>query len=110
VGVKRNTGAHPEVADSSQGSLEMNASLHVNRQNIRTGFDEFVEKRVGVRDHQVNIDRETCCTTDRTDNKRTDRDVGDEMSINDIDVNPVRTALVRRRDFVVQAGEIGRKN
>jgi hypothetical protein len=64
-------------------------------------------KWIDRRDHQVDVERLGRMRAERFDHRRADRDVGDEMAVHHVDVDPVGPGRVDRADLLAQAGEIG---
>ena len=53
------------------------------------GLDESFQVILGVRDHQVDIKRQTDAFFDRGRHARSEADIGDKMAIHDVQVKPV---------------------
>jgi hypothetical protein len=77
---------------------------------VGTGLGEGFEIGIAGRDHQMDVE---CLLGDRADGLHhggTDGDIGDEVPIHHVDVDPVGARGLDGADFVAQFGEIGRKN
>jgi hypothetical protein len=77
---------------------------------IRPRLGEVGEERIDRGDHQVDVERLGGVRPQRLHHRRPDGQVGDEMAVHDIDVDPVRPRLVDRADLLAEPGEIGRKD
>ena len=81
----------------------------MHRHPVGAGFDEFRSVFVGIGDHEVHIEGDRRHFAHPLDDHRTDRDVGHEMAVHDIDMNPVGAGRFDRLDLVFQPAEVGRQ-
>ena len=61
-------------------------------------------------DHEMDIDHLGRRGSDRSNDRRADRDVGHEPTVHDVNVNPVCTRSIDRLDFGGQPAKIRRKD
>ena len=87
--------------------MNVRARLGMDGDGVRAGLGEGIKIGVDGRDHQVDVERLRRMRAYRLHNRRPHRDVGDEMPVHDIDMDPVRAGRVDRADFFAKPGEIG---
>ena len=91
-----------------QRTVEMLGRLGLDRDVIGAGVGEGLKIEVDGLDHQVAIERLVAVRAQRRHQRRAEGDVGDEMAVHHVEVDPVRP---RRRDvahFLAENGEVGR--
>src|SRR3546814_10197784 len=76
--------------------------------DVGAGFSEGFEEMIDRRDHQMDIEGLLRVRTERLHHAGSYRDVGDEMAVHHVDMDPVGAGLVNGTDFLAQAREIGR--
>lgn len=69
---------------------------------------EGVDVSDGVVDHQVGIEESVRVSSDGLDHRRSERYVGDEHPVHNIEVDPVRAGLVCPGDLLAESGEVCR--
>ena len=85
----------------------MRSGLDMHGDNVGAGLGERFEIRIARRDHQMNVERLSGVAAQRLHHVRSDRDVGDEMAVHDVDVDPVGAGGVDRAHFFAEFGEVG---
>src|SRR3954469_17800835 len=85
----------------------MRTRLRMYRNDVRAGLGERVEERIDRRNHQMDVERFGCVRAKRLHDRWTDRDVGYEVTVHHIDMNPVGARLVDRAHFLAEPGEVG---
>ena len=75
--------------------------------HIRPRVGEGRNILIGVLDHEVAVEGQVGAPTQGRHNSWTDGDVGDEMTVHDIQVDDIRTCLFHRLDLFAEAAEIG---
>src|SRR3546814_2095743 len=75
--------------------------------DVGAGFSEGFEEMIDRRDHQMDIEGLLRVRTERLHHAGSYRDVGDEMAVHHVDMDPVGAGLVNGTDFLAQAREIG---
>ena len=88
--------------------MQVRAGFRVNADPVRARRPESVQVRVDRRDHQVDVEGKGGVRPKRFDHLRTDRDVGHEMAVHDVDVHPVGPRSLDRPHFLAEARKIGR--
>ena len=84
--------------------------LHVDRHHVCPRRDERLDVEIGVLDHQVDVERQRRHLLDRPNDRWADRDVRDEMSVHDVDVDQVGASALHRRDIAAERREVRRKD
>ena len=86
--------------------MRVRSGLGVNGDDIGPCFSKSIEEPVDWRDHEMNVERQRRMWTQRFDYHRADRDVGDEMAIHNIDMNPISPRRFDGAHFLTEAREI----
>ena len=82
----------------------------MNDQGVGPGLREIVEKQVGVGDHEVNFQRHVRDRPQPPDDVWPEREIGHEMTVHHVDVNPVGPSPLRLGHLLSQARRVSRKN
>ncbi len=88
----------------------MRSGLDVDGHAVGAGLGESGEVGIGRRDHQVDVERLLRMWPDRLHHARPDGDVGHEMAVHDVDMDPVGAGGVDGVHFLAETGEIGGQN
>lgn len=75
---------------------------------VASRVGEGVDVSDGVVDHQVGIEESVRVSSDGFDHRRSERYVGDEHPVHNIEVDPVRAGLVCPGDLLAESGEVCR--
>src|SRR5512133_615335 len=78
--------------------------------DVGTGCSKIRDIAVRIFDHQMHIQRQRGHPAGSLNDQRPDSDIGDEVSIHNIDVNIVGTGCFKGTNFITQAGEISRQD
>ena len=108
--VERHAGLLAERLDPLDRAVEVRAGLRMDGDDVGPGLGECVEERVDRRNHQMHVERLCGVRPERLHHARADGDVGHEMAIHHVDVDPVGARLVDRAHFLAQLGEVGGKD
>ena len=90
--------------------MNMRTGLHMHRDDIGAGLGESLEVRVARCDHQMHVEHLLGVGAQRFHDVRPDGDVGDEMTVHDVEMDPVGARGIDRPDLLAQFAEVGRKN
>ena len=82
----------------------------MNREIVGSRLGELSDKGIRIRNHQVHVKRQGGHFSHGFDNQRADGHVRHEMSIHDIDVQPVGACLFRARHFLRKMSKVRRQN
>ncbi len=110
AGIERDAGLLAERADRLQRAVHVRTGLDMHGDDVGAGFGEGIQIGIARRDHQMHVEALLADRADRLHHARADRDVGHEMAVHDIDMDPVGAGGLDATDFVTQFGEVGRKN
>lgn len=97
-------------SDEMKGAIKMRASFLVNRDPIDSCFGEHRNKFVRMFDHQVTVERNPRYSPERGNNRRPNREIGDEVAIHYVNVENGRSTLDGSLSFFAEAREISREN
>ena len=90
--------------------MPIRSGLGVDGDDVRAGIGKRLNIVIGVDNHEVDIDDALGRRTDRLDDEWPNRDVRNESTVHDIDVNPIRAGLAHGPDFGLKSAKIGGKN
>ena len=77
---------------------------------VGAGLGERLEVRVDRRDHQVRVETFCAVWPDRADELRPETDVGDEMPVHHVQMDPVGPGRVDGADLLAKPCEVGGKD
>jgi hypothetical protein len=81
--------------------------LGVHDQPLATCLDVLGSHRVGGQHHQVCFERQRCVPARRGDDRRPEGEIGHELAVHDIPLDPVDSGGLERCHLVAQLGEVG---
>ena len=87
--------------------MQVRQHFDVHRDHGGAGGRERLDVPIGIRDHQVNIERHGGHAPDRRNDRRPDGNVRHEVAVHDIDVNEIGAPAFGSRDGAPERGEIG---
>jgi len=90
--------------------VELRAGFDVNGEGGGSCLSEGFQECVGILDHEVNVEGKLSRAAAGGDHDRSHRQVGREMSVYDINVNPVCTRIFGFFDLVTKDEEVSREN
>ena len=88
----------------------MRPALSVDGDDVGARFGESGDIGIDRRNHQMHVERERRMRPQRGDDARPEGDVGHEMPVHHIEMNPVGAGLRHRARLLAQPREIGREN
>ena len=107
--VDRHAGALTQTLDAVNGAMQVSVAFPMNEKRVGACLDKLIEEKVRRRDHQVRFEGKPRYSPERMDNRRSHREVGNEVAIHDIDVNPIGAGPLRLGHLLSQMAEICRK-
>ena len=110
AGIYNHSGLAPVRRDEAKGAIKMDASFLVDGDPIGSGFGERPDEFVRSFNHKVTVERHPGDLAERSYNRRSDRNIGDEVAIHDVHVENGRSALDGRLRFRAKPSEVSRKN
>ena len=84
--------------------------LYVNGDGIRARFKKARQIMIGPLDHEMNVERQLGVFAHGRDDRGTEGNVIDEMSVHDVAMDPICACGFDAMDFVTESREIGGKN
>ncbi len=101
----RRSGA--ELADASEGAVEVTARLSVDDQQPAACLDVPRRQLVGVLHHEVGLEQDGGVGPAGGDDIRSEGEVGHEAAVHHVPLDAVDTGRLEGRDLLTQAGEVG---
>ncbi len=112
VGIDRDSGEAFGAADLLEGFEDRVFGFGVDGDEIGAGFGEGVDVEMRVVEHQVDVEKEFRAFAKGGDGGGAEGEVGDEMAIHDVDVEPAEGKLLDELgagdEVAVISGENGR--
>ena len=105
--VERHAGLLAERLDALDRAVEVRPGLGMDGDDVGARLGEGVEEGIDRRDHQMDVERLGGVRPKRLHHRRADREVGHEMAVHHVDVDPVGAGLVDRAHFLAELGEVG---
>ncbi len=90
--------------------MQMRTCLGMNRDVIAAGFCERLEILIARRDHQVRVKNLFGVRAHRLDDVGAVGNVGNEMPVHHVEMDPVGAGGIDGADFLAQFGEVRRQN
>ena len=87
--------------------MRMRAGLRVQQDMVRAGLGEGGDVGVDRADHQMHVEGQACVGAERLQDQRAEAEVRDEMTVHDVEVQPVGAGGLDGSDLVLQARKIG---
>ena len=85
----------------------MGTGFWMNGNYVSPGLGERIEEWINRRDHQVNVERLWRVRAKRFHDPWPDGEIGDEMAVHDVDMDPVAACVVDRAHFLAKFREVG---
>ncbi len=96
--------------DGVHRAMQMRQDLDVDRHHRRARVGKRVDVLIGIRDHQVHVDRDLRDALDRLHDRRTHGDVRHEVAVHHVDVNEIGATALSGINCVAERREIGRQD
>lgn len=106
-GIEGDSGDCAVFADFGERAVEVGSGFRVDGDSLRPGVDEGLDEGVDGRDHEVSVDGSFCVFLDSGDDGRPEGEVGDEVSVHDIEVEEVGAGILDIAHFLSEDGEVG---
>src|SRR5262249_50363145 len=97
-------------SDEMKRAIKMSASFLVNRDPIDSCSSQYWDKFVGVFDHKVTVEGNRRYFAERGDNRRPDREIGNEVAVHYVNVQNRRSTLNGSLSFCAEAREVSRQD
>src|SRR5215813_5169034 len=109
-GVDHYSGLTTMRSNEMKRAIKMGASFLVNRDPIDSGFGEHRDELVRTFDHKVTVERNLRNFAERGDNRRPDREIGDEVAVHYVNVQNRRSTLDGSLSLCAEPREVRRQN
>ena len=106
-GVQRNPGLLAQRLDRLHRAVGVRPGLGVKGDQVGSGLGKGGKVRVDRADHQMHVKQLGGVRAQRLHHHRPDGDIGDEMPVHHVDMDPVGTGSVDSAHFLAQPGKIG---
>jgi hypothetical protein len=90
--------------------MQMDGGFRMNGDIVASGRCERLDMAFRTIDHQMCIERQRATGPDISDEFRSECDIRHELAVHDIEMNPVCSRILDRRDFIRDMGEIRGEN
>ena len=90
--------------------MQVGARLDVNGDAVGAGLGKRLDVGIDRRDHQMHVEGQRAVGSERRDDARADGQVGHEMPVHHIDMQPVRTGVRDRPHLLAKARKVSRQN
>jgi hypothetical protein len=97
----------PSDLISLHRAVRVRPGLRVERDDVGARVGKILHILVDRRNHQMDVERLCAVRAQRLHHGRADGDVGHEMAVHHIDMDPVAACFVDRANFFTQTREIG---
>ena len=108
--VERDPGLGPELMDERDGAMEVRPGLGVDGDDVGAGLGEGGDEGIDRRNHQMDVEGERTVRPQRPDHLGTERKVGDEMPVHDVDVDAVGAGLGDRPHLLAELRVVRRQD
>src|SRR6266851_5614824 len=99
-----------KLLDRLHCPVERTRSLHLYLDQSRSRFGKRLQEHLRSLDHQVGFDGQRRRPADRLHRMRPESEVGHEVAVHDIDLDPVGARGLRLLDLFGEAPDVGRKD
>jgi hypothetical protein len=89
--------------------MQMRPGLGMHQDMIRAGLGKGRDVWIDRRDHHVHVERQAAVRPQAFQDRRSEADIGHEMPIHHIEMQPVGSRRLDRPHFVAESGEVGRQ-
>src|SRR5690606_2234143 len=99
-----------QAADKIQSSVRMIVGFDMDADDVGARLRETLDVAGGLRDHQMDIERQLCHLSRCSNNRSSPGDVGYKVPIHYVDMDIVGSARFDVFDLVRQVSKIGAQN
>ena len=86
--------------------MKVRAGFGMDRQDVASRLSKCGEVGVDRRDHQMDIKRQIAVRSERANDVWADGDIGHEMPVHHINMNPICARLIDRLNLFTQARKV----
>ena len=106
AGIEGHAGQLAQAGDRLQRPVEVGRGLGMDDDAVRTRLGERLQIGVDRRDHQVGVEALGAVRADGADEVGAEGEVGDEVAVHDVEMEPVRPGGVDRAHLLAQPREV----
>ena len=111
AGVEHEAGLATELADAGEQCAVIDGGLEVEADEVGAGFGEGLHEVLGVVQHEVDVEKEAGhLAAELGDHLRAEGEVGHEVAVHDVQVQPRRAGGRDLRGALGQAGVLAGEN
>ena len=110
AGIEHHAGLLAQRADRLQRPMQMRAGLGMDGDLVAAGLGEGFEIGIAWRDHQMGVEDLPGVRAHRLDDVGAVGNVGNEMSVHHVEMDPVGASCVDSANLFAEPGEIRRQN
>jgi hypothetical protein len=103
-------GLAAQFADALQRAVQVRPGLGMDAHDIGPGGGEGLQVGIGRRDHQMHVDRHRDVRPQGLHHVRAEGDVGHEMAVHHVHVQPVGAGGLDGAAFLAETGEVRRED
>ena len=100
----------PSAFHALHGAMQIVVAFPVNEKRIGARLGKLLQIKIRVRNHQMSFQGQARHGPQRLYYHRPHRNIGHEVSIHDIHMDPVSPGLLRLRHLIAQSGKISGEN
>lgn len=100
----------PEIGDGGQRSMKVPTGLGVNDDHLAPGLDETGNQMIRLLDHEMSLERHVHRRAYGGNDVGAERQIGDEASVHDIELDPIDARLLQGLAFLTETSEVGGKD
>ena len=94
------------AANKLKRTVQMRAGFRMHQDMVGPGISERRDERINRLDHQVHVERQSAVGTQALQDRWPEADVRDEVAVHDIEVQPIGSGALDRRNFLAETREI----
>jgi len=106
MGIQGHSRTHSGLPNGTECSVQVNARLRVNRENVGAQICKMSDVPVGRLNHEVHIEGFLGMTADGSNDGHAVTDVGDEHAVHDINVVPIGVTVVYHGHVAGQVSKV----
>ena len=108
--IERHAGALAQRLDQLERAMRMRPRLGMDRDDVSARGRELRHESIDRGDHEMHVERKRRAGSQGLYDHRADREVGDEMAVHHVDMNPIGAGRGHGAHLLAQPREIGRED